>query len=119
MQRSKQLKENLFCLFIDLAKAYDSIPRDKLWAALLDELNLDKDLVSALKLLYVDLKARVRGDPLMTSRVINILMGVKQGCSCSPILFSIFFDRCVKAVEASFRGKTRSGGMDLINILSF
>lgn len=99
IQHSRWLKHNLHCMFIDLEKAYDSIMRQKLWTAFLEELHIDPLVVDALKPLYVDLKARIRDDPLRGQRFVKLLMGVKQGCACSPILFSIFFDRCVKEVE--------------------
>ena len=33
----------------------------------------------------------------------RVLRGLKQGCPCSPLLFSIFFDRVERVVEEAFR----------------
>ena len=51
---------------------------------LLDELGLDTQLVAALKLLYVDLKANIKLQTRNSMELIEILIGLKQGCPCSP-----------------------------------
>ena len=41
IQRAASVKQPLYTMFIDLEKAYDRIPRERLWNILLDELQLD------------------------------------------------------------------------------
>ena len=101
IQRAIARKEPLFAMFIDLQKAYDSIPRNKLWTVLIDELHLDEPLVKALKLLYVNLKADVKG--VENKDPIAISIGLKQGCTCSPLLFSLYFDRLKVKIEIILR----------------
>lgn len=59
VERAMYHKEPLFAVFVDLSKAYDSISRERLWTVLIDDLNLDVDLVRALKLMYCNLRADI------------------------------------------------------------
>jgi len=43
------LGEELWLQFIDLAKAYDSVDRGRLWRVMLDELQLPPTLVGSLQ----------------------------------------------------------------------
>jgi hypothetical protein len=52
-------------------------------------------------MLYIELKANVKLDGISNADLINILIGLKQGCPCSPQLFAIFFDRIQKYVESA------------------
>jgi hypothetical protein len=63
------------------------------------------------------LAAYIKSDPLFT--IIPVLLGLKQGCPCSPLLFSLFFDRVYTFVKAALGGRTRSLGNTVISLLSF
>ena len=89
----------LFCLFVDLAKAYDSVPRHKLWAYLSKAFSShDPQLTSAIASLYLDLCARLAEDFKGKFASIPVRAGVKQGCPMSPLLFSFYFDRVYEFV---------------------
>ena len=45
-------KQPVYAVFVDLAKAYDSVVRSKLFEAMVTELQVRYDLVRALVLLY-------------------------------------------------------------------
>jgi hypothetical protein len=45
-------------------------------------------------------------------------MGLKQGCPCSPLLFTLFFDRVYAFVKHALTGRTRSLGNTTITLLS-
>mgnify|MGYP003449508650 FL=1 len=87
----------MWAVFIDLAKAYDSIDRGKLWSVFLDELHLPPDLVYALQCLYVDLSSELADAAGMAG--IPVRQGLKQGCPCSPLVFSLYFDRVERYVR--------------------
>jgi Reverse transcriptase (RNA-dependent DNA polymerase) len=81
----------LYCCFIDLAKAYDSVPRDKLWARL-HHLGIRGRMLFAVKSLYDCGTALHIKTPLGMLDPIFATVGVKQGCPLSPTLFSLFID---------------------------
>ena len=85
---------------MDLAKAYDSVPREQLWAYLSSVLDSnDSHLMSAVSQLYVDLRAKLAEDVHGNFTSIPVRAGVKQGCPMSPLLFSCYFDRVYDFVE--------------------
>jgi len=73
-------------LFIDLTKAYDSIPILKLWEVL-GELNINNILIKALKNLYGNTAQVKIGNKL--SHHFNITKRLRQRCCISPTLFKI------------------------------
>jgi Reverse transcriptase (RNA-dependent DNA polymerase) len=87
----KRRQKHLFCCFVDLAKAYDSVPRDLLWQRLHD-VGVRGRMLHAIKGLYdvgVDMHIKTAEgtlDPVRTS------VGVKQGCPLSPTLFGLYID---------------------------
>ena len=47
-ERAHQVGDKVYCMYVDLAKAYDSVDRARLWSTLLGELGLSPDLVCSL-----------------------------------------------------------------------
>ena len=62
-------------VFVDLEKAYDSLPRVKLWNTLGEELGIPKFLVELLQWLYFDTAASVYSSS-DTPVTVNINKGV-------------------------------------------
>ena len=48
--------DTLYCLYVDLAKAYDTVDRGRLWRVFLEEMELSPDLVCSLQRMYADLE---------------------------------------------------------------
>ena len=92
--------------FIDLTKAYDSVPRARLWSVLADELGVAADLQDGILSLYRDSVAVVRVGS-SHSAPFPVTQGVKQGCPMSPCLFSLFFDRVSAYLLEHAPGRTR------------
>ena len=84
--------------FVDLEKAYDRIPRDKLWAVLL-QYGIDGQLLTAIKSLYMHYEVCVRVTSA-TTKPFRVSIGLQQGCFLLPILFYIYMDRIVKKSES-------------------
>lgn len=79
--------------FIDLEKAYDRIPRDRLWQVFASELDMPSDLYEGILALYRDTQAALRVDRDGPPAIFPVNIGVRQGCPASPLLFSLYFDR--------------------------
>ena len=59
MEKAIEHGETLFVLFIDLKKAYDSIPRQALWRVL-EKCGVPPMMLSIIQSLLQDMKAEVR-----------------------------------------------------------
>ena len=75
-----------YFIFVDLRKAYNSVPREALWRALL-KLGVPEGLVELVKSFHDGIKAKVRvdGELLEEFEVIN---GLCQGSTMAPTLFN-------------------------------
>ena len=88
MEKCREQHRDLYFAFIDLTKAFDTVDRELLWAVLSKAGCPDK-FIRMIKLLHVDMCARVRIDNL-ESDSFAVSRGVKQGCVLAPVLFNIY-----------------------------
>lgn len=107
MQKKWQTGRELHMVFLDLAKAYDSVPVIKLWEVM-NESNINKILINAVKELYIDQKGKVKVGKQMT-KAFPISKGLRQGCCLSPTLFKIY----VNAVLQVWKRKCAGMGIPL------
>jgi Reverse transcriptase (RNA-dependent DNA polymerase) len=89
----------LMAAFVDLAKAFDSVNRDALWA-LLRARGVHHHLVALLAALYTGCGGRVVINGA-TSDFFPMRTGVRQGCPLSPLLFNVFMDFVMRQVSAA------------------
>ena len=80
-----------FYLFIDTAKAFDSIDHDFLFDVL-DKVGMPAWVANIVQGLMHDVQVRPRLGPGQNKARINIERGVKQGCPLSPLLFILAYD---------------------------
>ena len=64
-------------MFLDLKKAYDSVNRARLWQVIMEALPTAQHVTAAIKQLYVDLAAYLKGDPQSNLYKIMIAIGLK------------------------------------------
>jgi hypothetical protein len=85
---SSRTETPLYCCFLDLTSAYDSIHRPLLWEVL-GRLGIHGRMLAAIQSLYAtsSLAIKVGGG---VGTAIPSLTGVKQGCPYSPTLFGLF-----------------------------
>ena len=87
--RLKEDKET-YAFFLDVQKAYDTVWRDGLWLKLWD-MGVKGRMWRVIKKMYEASRSAVflEGEK---SAVFRLEQGVAQGCSLSPILFSVFIN---------------------------
>jgi hypothetical protein len=96
-QRRSNDGKPTFVAFLDIQKAYDTVP---IWALLtkLSKLGIRGHALRFIENLYLTSKANVRCGENETE-TFEILRGVRQGCPLSPILFNLFINELMAGSE--------------------
>ena len=90
LQEKCKLKgQDLYLLFIDLTKAFDTVNRAGLWC-ILEKIGCPQHFVGIIASFHENMSATVREGSNM-SPPFTVTSGTKQGCVLAPTLFSIFF----------------------------
>ena len=111
-QFSKNRK--LYVCFVDFSKCFDSINRDALFK-ILEQNGIDGKLLEAIKSIYKRVFARVKVDNNTTTESFECPLGLKQGCLCSPKLFTIFMNELSKEMNKHGKhGIQLAPGMQII-----
>ena len=90
-------KGRFHCIFVDFAKAFDSIDHDKLWESF-NRKNVNGKFLNILKSAYSKLKSCVKMDDKL-SQFFECTVGARQGCVASPIIFSLFINDLVDYLQ--------------------
>ena len=90
VERARAQGVKIYICAVDLEKAFDSVDRQLLWAAL-QRAGIGGYMLATLQALYADVPVCVKTDEGLSSTFQSII-GVKQGCPLSPLLFGIFMD---------------------------
>lgn len=95
-EKSREQGRQLYLCFVDLEKAFDSVPREALWMVL-GKLGCTEKFVRLLRLLHDNMQCcvSVNGEQ---SDFFPVTCGVKQGCVLAPTLFALYFAVAVKEV---------------------
>ena len=91
--RFREDKET-YAFFLYIQKAYDTVWRDGLWLKLWD-MGVKGRIWRVIKKMYEASRSTV----LLEGEMFSVEQGVAQGCSLSPILFSVFINDLLKDVE--------------------
>lgn len=86
----KNSKKKLFCAFIDLKQAFDTVWRSGLWSKLINY-NVNGKFLNVIKSMYNQAKSCVSKDGQKSS-YFKCNIGVRQGENLSPILFSFYLN---------------------------
>ena len=73
--------------FIDLRKAYDSVPRDALWVAL-EKLGVPDEVVKLIASFH-RMQAKICLDGSVSEQF-EVSNRLRQGCCMAPVLFNLF-----------------------------
>jgi hypothetical protein len=83
-------RKPVYVAFIDFQKAFDSVDRSLLYHVL-SRNGVKGHLYTAIQSIYSSVKACVRENNVV-SNVFDCPVGLRQGCSLSPILFALFIN---------------------------
>lgn len=90
IDKHRHRKRHVYMACIDLAKAYDSVPRQRIWDRL-HALGIRGGILHLIAALYRHTSMSIKFDD-GTLPAFDATIGVKQGCPLSPLLFSLFIE---------------------------
>ncbi|XP_065182209.1 uncharacterized protein LOC135812918 [Sycon ciliatum] len=89
LEKAIEHQSDLYVLFVDLRKAYDSVPRTALWLVL-QKLGVPPSMLQVIRSLHEGMMASVRvGSGQSDSS--GVENGLHQGCTLAPMLFNLYF----------------------------
>ena len=88
VEKSWEHTAKTFFTFIDLRKAYDSVPRDALWVAL-KKLGVPDEVVKLIASFHHRMQAKICLDGSVSERF-EVSNRLRQGCCMAPVLFNLF-----------------------------
>lgn len=106
IEKTLQYNSKLLLCFVDLEKAFDTAPRDKIWEVL-ERRNVGIKLIQAIKSIYTCTRNSVRTHNESSSEFVT-RNGVRQGGVLSPLLFVALMDEIARKCKERVK-KTRVG----------
>jgi hypothetical protein len=107
VEKTLEHEDVLFILFVDLKKAYDSVPRNVLWRVL-EKFGVPPIMIQIIRSFHDGMQVIVRAGKLHTDRI-EVKNGLRQGYTLAPTLFNIYYS----AVVANWRKRCPSTGMNV------
>ena len=97
MEKYREGQRELHCIFVDLEKAYDRVPREKLWYCMRKSGIVEK-YEQLVQDMYEESETVVRcaGG---TTESFKVKVGLHQGSALSPFLFAVIMDRLTDKVR--------------------
>ena len=117
IEKRSRKNEELHIAFIDLKKAYDGVPRNKLFTAL-RMIGVSDYMILLIRELYEENNAYIKQGRSL-SESIQVTKGLRQGCCLSPLLFNIYLEMVLRQWKRSCQGMGISVGEDYLFTLSF
>ena len=108
VEKTREHDDALFVLFVDLKKAYDSVPRLALWCVL-EKYGVPPTMLSIIKSFHDGMMAEVRVGGGQTTDSIAVKNGLQQGCTLAPSLFNLYFN----AMVACWRSMCPQAGVNV------
>ena len=96
IEKASEFQKNIYFCFIDYAKAFDWVDRNKLWK-ILEEVGIPDHLTCLLRNLYAGQEATIRTGH-GTTDWFQIRKGVRKGCILSPCFFNLYAEYIMRNV---------------------
>ncbi|KAK3536119.1 hypothetical protein QTP70_029528, partial [Hemibagrus guttatus] len=97
MEKYRDGQRELHCVFVDLEKAYDRVPREELWYCMRKS-GVAEKYVRVVQDMYERSRTVVRCAVGQTEEF-NVKVGLHQGSALSPFLFAIVMDQLSEEVR--------------------
>ncbi|KAK3534127.1 hypothetical protein QTP86_002260 [Hemibagrus guttatus] len=97
MEKYRDGQKELHCVFVDLEKAYDRVPREELWYCMRKS-GVAEKYVRVVQDMYERSRTVVRCAVGQTEKF-NVEVGLHQGSALSPFLFAIVMDQLSEEVR--------------------
>ncbi|GJT64962.1 retrovirus-related pol polyprotein LINE-1 [Tanacetum coccineum] len=97
MEKYRERQRDLHIAFLDLEKAYDSVPRELVWKTLLDK-GTPRRYSRVIKDMYEGAKTRVR-TTVGNTEYFPVEVGLHQGSAISPYLFTLILDELSRGIQ--------------------
>ena len=108
MEKTREHEDSLFMMFVDLKKAYDSVPRNALWTVLA-KCGVPPTMLSIIRSFHEGMQAGVRVGSAVTN-CFEVRNGLNQGCTMAPTLFNIYFN----AMVTRWRSQSGEAGVPIL-----
>ena len=97
MEKYRKGQRELYCVFVNLKKAYDSVPREELWYCMRKSRMVEK-YMRLVQDMYKGSETVVRY-AVGTKEIFKVKVGLCQGSALSPFLFAVIIDRLTEEVR--------------------
>nr|GEX11952.1 retrovirus-related Pol polyprotein LINE-1 [Tanacetum cinerariifolium] len=97
MEKFRERQRDLHLAFLDLEKAYDSVPRELIWKTLVDK-GTSRRYIKVIKDMYDGARTRGR-TPMGNTDVVPVEVGLHQGSAISPYLFALILDELSRGIQ--------------------
>uniref|UniRef100_A0AAQ6IM76 ribonuclease H n=1 Tax=Anabas testudineus TaxID=64144 RepID=A0AAQ6IM76_ANATE len=97
MEKYRDGQKELHCVFVDLEKAYDRVPREELWYCMRSS-GVTEKYVRVVQDMYERSMTVVRCAVVQTEEF-KVEVGLHQGSALSPFLFAMLMDRLTDEVR--------------------
>ena len=107
-EKCKEQNLDIYMVFIDLTKAYDTVNRRMLWK-ILAKLGIPGKVVKIIQNMHDGMKGKLSIEVGM-SELFDIKNGLRQGCVLAPYLFNLYF---AMVMAEAFRGIPDEAGVQI------
>ena len=95
IEKAWEYNQSIYIAFIDLQKAFDSVPRGEVWKCMEERYGVRGRLRRAVRSLYYPCECSVRTTQ-GTEKWFQVKTGVKQGSVLSPLLFIAYMETVIE-----------------------